>query len=68
MLRCRLILALGFCVFSSSQAASVLLCCNGCTEKAKASPTDTLAKTAALIKAGMDDANHANPDHAPTKK
>ena len=46
----------------------VFLCCNGCTEKAKASPANTLAKTAALIKAGMDDANHANHDHAPTKK
>ena len=47
---------------------SVFLCCNGCTEKANANTADTLAKTAKLIKAGVDDAHHADHNHAPAKK
>lgn len=45
----------------------VFLCCSGCTEKAQANPTATLAKVEKLIKAGLDH-EHGDHDHAPTKK
>ena len=45
----------------------VFLCCSGCTEKAQANPTATLAKVEKLIKASLNH-EHGDHDHAPTKK
>ncbi len=42
----------------------VYLCCGGCTKKARANPTATLAKVVELKKAGTKDAHdHDHADH-----
>ena len=42
----------------------VYLCCSGCTKKAQANPSATIAKVDELIKAGTKDGHdHDHPDH-----